>query len=69
MGDDAAIHAMLIYGGSFVQALAVCWQRADPVNQQRLRLAFHDVWREYADLSQRAARLAERAAADQRGVE
>jgi hypothetical protein len=64
MTDDAVVQAMLQYGGSFVRALALCWQRADPVNQQRLRLAFGHVWAEYRALAQRAA-----AAHDQLRVE
>lgn len=52
MTDDEVVQTMRIYGGGFVQALAVCWQRADPVNRARLRLAFADVWQQYTDLAQ-----------------
>jgi hypothetical protein len=48
------VEAMRRYGGSFVQALAVCWQRADIVNRHRLEDAFPDIWAEYQRLAERA---------------
>ncbi len=51
MNDFEVVGAMLAYGGSFVVALAKCWQKADPDNQRRLKLAFQDVWNHYEELA------------------
>lgn len=53
--DLAVVGAMELLGGSFVKALAVAALKADPINLARLRAAFPDYWREYADLAARAA--------------
>jgi len=52
MTDWEIVQAMLRYGGSFAQALARCWQAADVHNQQRIRVAFADVWLTYRDLAE-----------------
>jgi hypothetical protein len=54
--DLEVVTAMLRYGGSFAQALARCWQAADPINQQRIRVAFADIWLQYGELVERARR-------------
>jgi len=47
------LSAMQYHGGSFVQALAVAWFRADEENVARLKAAFPELWQEYADLAAR----------------
>ena len=49
--DGEIIVAMYGYGGSFVRALAEAWQRADPINQAKLRAAFPEYWAQYRDLA------------------
>lgn len=51
MTDSYLVDVMLRYGGSFVQALAQCWLRADAQNRARLKAAFPDVWAEYSDIA------------------
>jgi hypothetical protein len=50
--DYDVAEAMLTYGGSFAQALALCWQKADVRNQRRLQEAFPEVWAEYQTLAE-----------------
>lgn len=38
------------YGGSFVQALAVCFQRADWVNFNKLKETFSEYWKQYEEM-------------------
>ncbi len=45
------LEAMTKYGGSFVQALAVAYRAADPVNRAKLREAFGEYFAEYARLA------------------
>lgn len=45
--------AMIIYGGSFAQALGHLVRLADPVNQQRLLEAFPELFTEYEELARR----------------
>ncbi len=45
------VECMSKYGGSFVQALAECFHRADPINFTKLRLAFSGYWNEYAKMA------------------
>jgi len=56
MTDWDVVEAMRTYGGSFVQALAVCFQRADVENQYRLKAAFPELWSEYQELAVKARR-------------
>jgi hypothetical protein len=42
------------YGGSFAQAMAEAWFKADDVNQARIKAAFPDLWIVYAELAERA---------------
>jgi hypothetical protein len=51
LSDEDVIEAMHRYGGSFVEALAIAARRADRENLARLRLAFPDVWRRYAEIA------------------
>jgi hypothetical protein len=58
------VNAMARYGGSFVQALAAAFERADPDNFARLRAAFPEYWDEYAGVATiRAHRLRDEARA------
>jgi hypothetical protein len=50
--DYPVVEAMEKYGGSFVQALAVCFRRADQVNRARLVLAFPEYWQQYTEMSE-----------------
>ena len=50
--DYKVIDNMEKYGGSFVQALAVCFLRADPKNLLKLRLSFHEYWDEYKNFKE-----------------
>jgi len=36
------------YGGSFVQALAVCFRKADMFNFAKLKIAFPEYWEKYS---------------------
>jgi hypothetical protein len=54
--EGDAVAAMAQYGGSFARALAVAYQRADPVNRARIREGFSDLFREYAEVARTAAR-------------
>jgi hypothetical protein len=56
MTDWDVVEAMRTYGGSFVHALAVCYQRADAENQHRLKAAFPELWVEYQELAVKARR-------------
>jgi hypothetical protein len=60
MTDWDVVEAMRTYGGSFVQALAVCYQRADVENQHRLRDAFPEIWVEYLQLAEATRRATKR---------
>lgn len=45
--DLQIIKAMTKYGGSFVQALADCFLRADTHNFKKLKDAFPEYWEQY----------------------
>jgi hypothetical protein len=49
--DEQILQAMERYGGSFIQALVVLYRKADPTNQRKLTVAFHDYFVEYDDLA------------------
>jgi hypothetical protein len=49
--DAEIIEAMIRLGGGFVSALGRAWQRADPQNAARLRVAFPEYWQKYRDLA------------------
>ena len=53
VADFEVFTAMQKYGGSFVQALAVAFFRADEPNLHRLKAAFPELWTEYHALAQR----------------
>ena len=50
--DHDIINAMYRYGGSFIRALAITLEHADPTNFAKLKAAFPDEWVNYADLAQ-----------------
>jgi hypothetical protein len=49
--DYAVISAMLIFGGSFAEAMAKAWQRGDAVNRARVKAAFPDLFTKYAEMA------------------
>lgn len=49
--DLAVIKAMRAYGGSFVQALAQAALLADENNLKRIKDAFPDYWKRYAEMA------------------
>ena len=51
--DMDVVDAMEKYGGSFVQALAVCFRRADPVNLAKLKETFAEYWQQYTEMAER----------------
>jgi len=53
MDDAPVLDAMERFGGSFIQALAACYRRADDVNRGTLKLAFATYWAQYAELAER----------------
>jgi hypothetical protein len=53
--DYAVVVAMHTFGGSFVQALALAYDRADPENFAKLKAAFPDEWAVYAAIATRTA--------------
>lgn len=48
---EQIVNAMSEYGGSFVQALANAFRKADDGNAKRIRLAFPDIWNTYTNLA------------------
>jgi len=59
--DYDVVDAMRTYGGSFVQAIASAFFRADRDNQQIIKAAWPEIWAEYADMARlRAEREAAR---------
>jgi len=46
-GNDIA-QAMRDHGGSFVCALGIAWQRADPVNREKIERTWTDEWAAYS---------------------
>jgi hypothetical protein len=49
--EIAVVTAMKAYGGSFVQALATAYERADENNFIRLRRAFPEYWMRYSRIA------------------
>lgn len=47
MMDYKIMELMETYGGSFVQAFADCFRKADPTNRMRLRDAFPELFQTY----------------------
>lgn len=45
------VDAMEKYGGSFVQALAVCFRRADANNLAKLKATFSEYWEQYEGMA------------------
>jgi hypothetical protein len=50
---EEILQAMSTYGGSFVQALAEAWRKADAVNELKLRTAFSNYYKEYGEFALR----------------
>lgn len=38
------------YGGNFVQALTMCFRRADQKNFKKLKDAFSEYWKQYEEM-------------------
>jgi hypothetical protein len=53
MDDEPVLEAMERFGGSFIQALAACYRRADDGNRGTLKTAFPTYWAQYAELAER----------------
>jgi hypothetical protein len=49
--EKQIVNAMTEYGGSFVQALANAFRKADDGNAERIRLAFPEIWNIYTNLA------------------
>lgn len=49
--DIAVLECMEKYGGSFVKALAIAAQRADPINLAKLKAAFPEYWQQYTEMA------------------
>lgn len=51
MDDYTIIQTMIIYGGGFASALGKAAQRADLHNLVRIKLAFPELWEQYAEMA------------------
>lgn len=53
MADDVTdfdiTDAMISFGGGFAAALAGAFRRADEINQARIKMAFPELWEQYAE--------------------
>ena len=49
--DYKTVEAMEQFGGSFVQALSVCFRRADHINFKKLKVTFSEYWEQYERMS------------------
>ena len=49
--DYDVTEAMISYGGGFVQSLGRLYRQADEDNQRRIKLAWPEYWKQYADLA------------------
>ena len=47
------VEAMKALGGSFVQALALTYEKADNINRAKIIRAWPDEWRRYRELAAR----------------
>ena len=45
---NKALENMIRFGGSFMQSLAICYKKADPINQKILYEAFEHFFFKYA---------------------
>ena len=45
---NKALENMIRFGGSFMQSLAICYKKADPINKKILYEAFEHFFFEYA---------------------
>ena len=54
--DHRTLEAMERYGGSFASAIARAACHADHMNYQRLKSAFPDLWRDYAEMAEQIER-------------
>lgn len=61
MTDLEIADAMLIYGGSFVQALSRAFIAADSMNRETLKAAFPDVFANYTEMARLRLERAQKA--------
>ena len=47
--DLEVVDVMTEHGGSFARQLAATFRIADPMNRQRIKLAFPEIWCVYSD--------------------
>lgn len=55
-GDYEITEVMIRWGGSFVQGLGRLFRQADEDNQARLKSAFPEYWRKYAEIAANTSR-------------
>ena len=60
IGDFEIARAMARFGGSFARALGITAQYADPTNLAKLKAAFPELWKEYAEVALLRRREAEK---------
>ena len=51
--EFGVVEMMTTQGGSFVKALAECFHCADSINFQKLRNAFPEYWKQYAEIAEK----------------
>ena len=55
--DSLVLAAMIRYGGSFANAIAVAAMCADSGNLLRLKVAFKDLWEQYDEMAKMSSKL------------
>ena len=58
MTDYQVVETMITYGGGFEVLLAQAFRCADRCNQERLRIAFPDIWQKYQRIAEGQERIA-----------
>ena len=49
--DYEIVNAMIKYGGGFVSDLGKLYYKADSNNQEKLKLAFPEYWKQYKNIA------------------
>ncbi len=60
IGDFEITNTMAQFGGSFARAIAAAARLADPTNLAKLKAAFPELWKEYAEVALLRRREAEK---------
>lgn len=55
--DWQVIQAMKWYGGCFVEALSNLWLLADSDNQRRIKEAWPEYWKQYAEMAEELSKV------------